>query len=105
MSERVFLSGPMGSGKSQVAAALGELWRCAVVDLDQRIEQRAGLPIPQIFERRGESALRELERSVLGEILSDPSHKIVALGGGTVVDQTSRRRLLREGTLITLRAS
>jgi 3-dehydroquinate synthase len=105
MSERVFLSGPMGSGKSQVAAALGELWRCAVVDLDQRIEQRAGLSIPQIFERRGESAFRELERTVLAEVLDDNSLKIVALGGGTVVDQASRRRLLREGTLITLRAS
>ena len=105
MSERVFLSGPMGSGKSQVAAALGELWRCPVVDLDQRIEQRAGLSIPQIFERRGESAFRELERAMLAEILADASAKIVALGGGTVVDQSARRRLLREGTLITLRAS
>lgn len=105
MSERVFLSGPMGSGKSQVAAALGELWRCPIVDLDQRIEQRAALSIPQIFERRGESAFRDLECSVLAEILADPNNKIVALGGGTVVDQSSRRRLLREGTLITLRAS
>ncbi len=95
----------MGSGKSQVALALAELWRCPAIDLDQRIEQRAGLSIPQIFERRGESGFRELERSVLAEVLADPSHKIVALGGGTVVDQESRRRLLREGTLITLRAS
>ena len=29
MVDRVFLSGPMGSGKSRVARALGELWRTA----------------------------------------------------------------------------
>jgi shikimate kinase/3-dehydroquinate synthase len=105
MSERVFLSGPMGSGKSQLGLALSELWRQPVVDLDQRIEARAGASVAQIFERRGESGFRELERGVLAEVLADPRATIVALGGGTVTDLESRRRILRAGTLITLRAS
>lgn len=95
----------MGSGKSQVANALAELWRKSAVDLDHAIEQRAGMGIPQIFERRGESGFRELERSVLRELLADPKVCIVSLGGGTVTDFVSRRLLLEQGVLITLRAS
>jgi 3-dehydroquinate synthase len=95
----------MGSGKSQVAASLGELWRSPAVDLDERIERAAGLSIPQIFERRGEAGFRELERAALEQVLAEPNARIVALGGGTVTDLRLRRRLLEAGTLITLRAS
>ncbi len=105
MSERVFLSGPMGSGKSAVARALGELWSSSVLDLDALNESRAGMSVAQVFEQRGEPAFRALERGCLDEVLHDRSVRIVALGGGVVTDQALRRRLLREGTLITLRAS
>ncbi len=105
MAERVFLSGPMGSGKSALAARLSELWRVPSVDLDQQVEERAGRTIPAIFAGQGETAFRALEASVLREVLGDPSARIVSLGGGTVLDRTSRRALLQAGTLVTLRAS
>jgi shikimate kinase/3-dehydroquinate synthase len=104
MSERVFLSGPMGSGKSQVAKALSELWGQPAVDLDQRIEQRAAATIAQIFERQGEAGFRAIERATLEQVLAEGA-TIVALGGGTVTHLPTRRRLLSEGTLISLRAS
>lgn len=104
MSERVFLSGPMGSGKSLVSQALSELWSTAAVDLDQRIAARAGASVSDIFAQRGESAFRALERETLEGVLAEGA-KIIALGGGTVTDQGLRRRLLNEGTLVTLRAS
>lgn len=104
MSERVFLSGPMGSGKSQVATALAELWSTQPVDLDKRVEQRAGASVAEIFERRGEAAFRALERELLDQVLAEGA-KIVALGGGTVTHTETRRRLLHAGTLVTLRAS
>ena len=96
MSERVFLSGPMGSGKSQVATALAELWSTQPVDLDKRIEQRAGASVAEIFERRGEAAFRALERELLDQVLAEGA-KIVALGGGTVTHTETRRRLLQRG--------
>jgi shikimate kinase / 3-dehydroquinate synthase len=104
MVDRVFLSGPMGSGKSRVARALGELWRTTPIDLDERIEKQAGLSVAQLFQQRGEAAFRELEQGALDGVLADQNARVIALGGGTVVNKSSRRRVLAAGTLITLHA-
>jgi shikimate kinase/3-dehydroquinate synthase len=102
MSERVFLSGPMGSGKTAVAAALSDLWQTPAYDLDALVEQRTGLAIAELFRTRGEAGFRAIERELLKEQLALPDVRILSLGGGTVVDTESRRALLSTGTLITL---
>lgn len=104
MPDRVFLSGPMGSGKSSVAASLAQAWGVAAVDLDQRIEAAAGKAVSAVFQERGESGFRELEGRILDEVLDDPSAQVVALGGGAVLNEARRRRMLADGTLVTLRA-
>jgi len=45
------LAGFMGSGKTTVGTLLARQLAWRFVDLDERIEESAGLPIPQIFER------------------------------------------------------
>lgn len=103
MSEWVFLSGPMGSGKSTVGAAIAERRSGRFVDLDTEIEREAGESIPSIFSTRGEEAFRALEAEVLRRTL-EGAPAVVALGGGTVVGQSARRELLGRGVLLTLRA-
>lgn len=99
----VFLSGPMGAGKSAVARAVARRTGLPAVDLDAVIEARVGLPIAEIFRRDGEARFREIEREVA---LSLPSEgAIVALGGGAVTDEATRRALAMRGTLVTLTAS
>jgi len=81
------LIGFMGCGKTTIgrraASQLG--WR--FVDLDSRIEERAGLTISAIFERQGEPAFRDLEHQLLQlaleEAAASPNPSILALGGGT----------------------
>jgi shikimate kinase/3-dehydroquinate synthase len=104
MTDRVFISGPMGSGKSAVAASLASLWGTSAVDLDALIEQRSGQTVSALFAARGEAAFRALERELLELLLGDAAVRIVALGGGTVTDKALRHRLLAAGTLVTLRA-
>ncbi len=102
---RIFLSGPMGSGKSTVAKAVGARAGLAVVDLDQAVEQRAGMAISALFAARGEAAFRELERDALRELIARHERAVFALGGGTVVDGALRRELLGAGVLVTLSAA
>jgi shikimate kinase/3-dehydroquinate synthase len=74
-------------------------------DLDHMIEQRAGRTVAAIFEAQGEAGFRTLEREVASDLLGTSGSCVVALGGGTVLEFALRRRLLREGTLVTLQAS
>lgn len=101
---RIFLSGPMGSGKSTVARAVAARSGLLAWDLDSAIEQRAGKSVAGLFAERGEAGFRALERDVLQGLLRSHSSGVFALGGGTVTDRELRRQLLREGVLVTLRA-
>lgn len=77
----------MGSGKTTIGTLLARQLAWRFVDLDERIEQSAGLSIPQFFERHGEVAFRQLEaeqlRSALGRASEFQESTVLALGGGT----------------------
>jgi shikimate kinase len=81
------LAGFMGSGKTTVGTLLARQLAWHFVDLDERIEQSAGLTIPEIFERLGESAFRQMEadqlRAALGRASEHKEGTVLALGGGT----------------------
>ena len=77
----------MGSGKTTVGTLLARQLAWRFVDLDERIEESAGLSIPQIFERLGEPFFRQLEaeqlRAALGRASELKQGTVLALGGGT----------------------
>jgi len=81
------LAGFMGSGKSTVGSRLARQLGWRFVDLDEKIEEAAGITIPQFFERHGEPAFRQLEaeqlRSAIGRAVERNESTILALGGGT----------------------
>jgi shikimate kinase len=92
------LAGFMGSGKTTVGTLLARQLAWRFVDLDDRIEDAAGLDIPAIFERLGEPAFRQIEadqmRSVLGRVAELKEPTVLALGGGTYA-QTGAPEFLR----------
>jgi len=63
----------MGSGKTTVGTLLARQLAWRFVDLDERIEESAGLAIPEIFERLGESAFRQMEADQLRAALGRAS--------------------------------
>jgi shikimate kinase len=81
------LAGFMGSGKTTVGTLLARQLAWRFVDLDDRIEEAAGLRIPEIFERLGEPAFRQMEadqlRAILGRAFELRESVVLALGGGT----------------------
>jgi shikimate kinase/3-dehydroquinate synthase len=95
----VVLVGLPGSGKSAVGRRLAQRHHVAFIDLDERIETRAGRRIPEIFEEEGESGFRSHERAAIRELgAADGSAsvaRVVATGGGAVVDPRNRWALYR----------
>jgi len=81
------LAGFMGSGKTTVGRQLAQQLGWRFLDLDERIEERAGAKISEIFERLGEAAFRDLEFEQLNRALTEGAAAavptIIALGGGT----------------------
>ena len=77
----------MGSGKSVVGALVAKRVRAPFHDLDRMIEDEAGMTIAEIFAASGEVGFRALESRVLPRALE--SGAVVALGGGTVINDTN----------------
>jgi shikimate kinase len=81
------LAGFMGSGKTTIGTLLARQLAWRFVDLDARIEEAAGLSIPEFFERLGEPAFRQIEaeqlRAALGRASELKEGTVLALGGGT----------------------
>ena len=102
----VVLVGLPGSGKSVVGRRLANRHAAAFIDLDERIESAAGRTIPEIFADDGEATFRALERSAIAE-LGPPDHavdirRVIATGGGAVVDPRNRWALYRGRTTVWL---
>jgi XRE family transcriptional regulator, aerobic/anaerobic benzoate catabolism transcriptional regulator len=85
----IALLGVRGAGKSSVGTALAKRLGVAFVELDQRIEQTAGLPLGELFALHGEAYYRRIEREVLTQLLSDPRPMVLATGGSIVNDPTN----------------
>jgi len=100
LSRVVFLVGFMGAGKSSVGRALGQRLHLLFEDLDDRIEQREGCKIEEIFRDSGEPAFRRAEHSALRQVLEESrggAARIVALGGGAFVQANNAALLKASG--------
>lgn len=89
---RIVLTGYMGAGKSTVGRLLAARLGWEFVDLDERIERRAGKSVAAIFAEADESSFRRLESITLASTLGR-SNVILAVGGGTPEVLTNRLML------------
>ena len=82
----IALLGVRGAGKSSVGASLARQIGVEFIELDQRIEQTAGLPLGELFVLHGEAYYRRIEREVLTRLLAHPVPMVLATGGSIVND-------------------
>ena len=104
MTERIFLIGFMGCGKSTLGRLLADAMGYQFVDTDQLIEEKCGCSVAQIFAEKGENAFRQLEREMLEKLLK-LQRIVVATGGGMACCQQNIDKMNAAGTTVYLQAS
>lgn len=100
----IALIGFMAVGKSTVGRNLAKRLHRRFVDLDRAIEKRAGLKVREIFEQKGETQFRELEKQTLADVLRLPK-QVIATGGGVILDAENLGMLQEQSLLVCLTAS
>jgi XRE family aerobic/anaerobic benzoate catabolism transcriptional regulator len=93
-----------GAGKSAVGAALAKKLGRRFVEVDQQIEEAAGLSLSDVFTLHGEAYYRRVEREVLTRLLAEPTPMVLATGGSIVNDPTNYALLLRRAHTVWLKA-
>lgn len=102
--KNIVLVGMPSSGKSTLAAALGEKLGRPVYEADALIQQEAGMDIPAIFAQYGEAHFRALETEILSR-LGKLSGAVISTGGGCITREENYDLLHQNGTILWLQRS
>ena len=94
----LILIGMPGCGKTTIGELLAEKLGREVIDTDAMIVNKAGMSIPEIFAKFGESYFRALEHACVCEA-GKLSGKIIATGGGVVTREENYAPLHQNGKI------
>ncbi len=101
----LYLVGFMGAGKSTIGAALADELGWRFIDVDAEIEKREGIPISELFAKRGEAAFREIETDQIRRCIhavQSGAPSVIALGGGAFTQPRNWDLLEENGITIWL---
>lgn len=99
--QNIVIIGMPGSGKTTVAAALGEKLGRPVYDSDDKVLEMTGENAETLIRAHGEEAFRRAETAALAE-LGKLSGAVIATGGGAVTREENYPLLHQNGTIVCL---
>jgi len=95
----------MGCGKSYWGKFLAESLSYDFIDLDELIEKREGLTIPEIFKQFGEDSFRDREHAALQFLMELNRPSVVSTGGGAPCFHNNMEMMNASGKTLFLEAS
>ena len=103
MSEKrnIVLTGMPCSGKTTLGKLLSARLGRPLIETDDEIIARAGMPITEIFRIYGEKHFRDLESEVIAKASSGVG-KVISTGGGAVLRRENVDALKMNGTVVFL---
>ena len=99
---RIFIVGPMASGKSTLGKKLAQTLEIDFLDTDNEIEKKAGAEISWIFEVEGEDGFRERESKALQKSV-EKDNVVISTGGGIVTIEENRDLMSAKGKVVYLK--
>lgn len=99
----VVLIGFMGAGKTAVGRALAARLGWELLDTDEMVAAAAGRSIPEIFAAEGEEGFRAREAEAVTHACAG-IRRVIACGGGAILDLRSYGILRGTGAVVYLRA-
>lgn len=100
----IALAGFMGVGKSTLGKLLAEALDREFIDTDREVEAVSGRTPNDFFARGDEAGFRRIEAQVIRDLMRRGS-VVISLGGGALLDPTSRRLVQRQTALVHLHVS
>jgi len=100
----IVLTGMMGTGKTAVGKKLAQKLNMKYISTDEIIEKDVGMPIPKIFEKKGEPHFRDVETKAV-KCVAMLDNFVIDTGGGVVQRSENMEELERNGFIICLTAS
>ncbi|MFC1615635.1 shikimate kinase [Patescibacteria group bacterium] len=97
----IALTGLRGSGKSSIGKILSKKSGWDFIDIDEEVEKAEGKKIKDIIEEKGWDHFRHREKEITQK-LADNDNKIIATGGGTIIDSENAKALKRNSKIIYL---
>jgi len=85
----IYLVGFMGAGKTSLGRRLARHLGARFLDLDDRLCERFGCPLSEVFQHRGEAVFRAAETEELARV-SGEDGLVVATGGGAFSSRANR---------------
>lgn len=104
MRNNLYLIGFMGCGKTTVARKFCRMFSMEMLEMDEELEKRAGMSIPDIFARHGEAYFRDMETLLIKE-LRERGNTVVSCGGGAPLCEENVEAMRQGGTVVLLTAS
>ena len=102
---RVALIGLRGAGKSTLGRVTAEKLGVAFVELNQVIEEVAGMPVDEVIALYGQEGYRRLEKQALVNLVATHEQLVLAVAGGIVSEPDTYNYLLRHCHTIWLKAA